>query len=348
MGNAEMLKNKLEFAAFIQGSKKDPITGEQPGAIFHEYDIALNNGVELKQRPGFTTFYNASDTTALFLWGHEKYQEWTNDTRLARKYFGNIARAADYILNHLNKNSVFVEDPKFSDAEYYALKVTYWKDSVLFDRKGGEPSYPIVYPLVHIQNLAGLRSAAKILQSAYLYQKAEKMKKSLFTLYNKKIMNFPIAIDKIGEIAAVSSDGLNALFYLDPGDLPFNVLEDIIRSSEVLETKMGYRTLEPKAASKVANSYHARTVWTHEQAQIHMGASKHLKEAHKNKNEKLIKLLERVREVSFRVNSYLDANPKSFPELFVVEENDKIVPGGCDPQLWAVAASEYFKRATKN
>lgn len=342
MNDAQMLEHKLRFAASKQGSKIDSRTGEQPGIIFHEYDTVLNDGVELLQRPGFTTFYNASDTTALFLIGHEKYQELTKDKTLTVVQYENILKAVSYILNHLNKDNVFFEDPKLSNATTYALKVTYWKDSELLNRKNGEPSYPVVYPLVHIQNMAGLRAGADILNSSYLAQSAEKMRKAILLLYNKKLKNFPIAIDKMGDISAISSDGLNALFYLKPGDVPKEIIKEIIQSSEVLETPLGYRTLDPKVAEKVSYFYHAKTVWTQEQAQIHMGASKHLIWAMGQNDLKLANLLNHVKEVSFRVTDYLYSHPKSFPEIFVID-NGKILPGGCDPQLWAIAASTYFK-----
>ena len=347
MGNPKMLEDQLLFSAHLQGTKKDPRTGEQPGAIFHEYDIELNGGVELSQRPGKTTFYAASDTTALFLIGHEWYQRMTGDWSLARKQDGNIKRATEYILNHLHSGSIFIEDPRFCEADAYALKVTYWKDSQLWGREGGEPKYPVIYPLAHIQNLAGIRSAAYLLGSKELGRVADQMTRALNLIYDSRIKNFPLAIDSQGEIVGVNSDGLHSLFYLPPGSLTGTKLEEVIKSSMPLETSMGYRTLIPELAAEAEDKYHAETVWTHEQAQIHMGAIKHLEWARQNGREDLVEPLSRVADVSSRVYSYFRNFEGSYPELFVIDENGNMTPGGCDPQLWAYAAKVYFDKVAQ-
>ncbi len=346
-GNAMMLENKLKFAASIQGVKKDPRTGEQPGIIFHEYDTELNDGVELSQSPGLTTKFNASDTTALYLIAHEEYQKLTGNRHLSDAQKENIKMAAEYILMHLDENNIFIEDPRFSDAQKYALKVTYWKDSILLDRTNGEPIYPVKYPLVQIQNLAGLRAASHLLMSEDLYKRAEEMRKSIPLLFDKEMGNFPIAIDGNGEIKAISSDGLEALFYLNPQDISPKMIKEIVQSSVVLETPLGYRVLDPKDAARVPDAYHARTLWTHEQALIHKGAVKHLEWAKKIEDEELVMVLNHVKEVSFRVTNYLFSYEGSYPELFIID-NQTMKPGKNDPQLWAIAAYQYFKTWQKS
>lgn len=341
MRNSKMLYDGLCFAAHMQGVKKDPRTGEQPGAIFHEYDIELRGGVELRGNPGFTTFYAASDTTALFLLGHKGYFDLTGDTTLAAKQQKNIEAAASYIINHLNENAVFIEDPKFADAQKYALKVTSWKDSILFGRINGEPAYPVVYPLVHAQNMLALRAAARLTGSSVLMQFSQRMKEAILDLYDQEIGNFPLAIDREGWVKVVSTDGLHSLFYLEPADLDREKIIEIIDSSAVLETSHGYRVLEPKAAEEMEDKYHAETIWTHEQAQIHKGASAHYKFAVEAGDSQLAKKLMHVMDVSIRVNKFLRANPNKNPEIFSIGKN-KITPGGNDPQLWAVAARHYF------
>lgn len=339
----KMLKDKLKFAAKLQGKKEDPITGEQPGIIFHEYDLGLLNGVELSGRAGKTTFYNGCDTTALFLLGHEIYLKNTGDESLLLQQSENIALAVEYILRHLDENLLFIEDPKFAGATAFALKVTYWKDSELKGRPNGEPVYPVVYPLAHIQNMAGLRSAGRILGSKELIDISKKMKKAIKLLVNKKKDSLFVAIDKMGPIEGISSDSLHALFYLEPRDIGGVTLRKMLEASVVLETSFGYRTLSPTESHEVADNYHATTVWTHEQAIIHKGATKHRAWAEENNFPRLAALLSRIREVSSRVDMYLRANPVRNPELFTIH-GDVITPGGCDPQLWAIAARSYFSR----
>lgn len=342
-GDSAMLYNTLQFAASIQGVKKDRRTGEQPGGIYHEFDIELQGGVELKQAPGLTTFYNASDTTALFLLGHQEYISLTGESGFAQVQSGNIERATEYVESHLNSNFQFVEDPNFAGAEKYALKVTSWKDSVLFGREDGEPSYPVVYPLVHIQNMAGVRAAGRILNSQRLLNIADEMRNSALSMFDWEIGNFPTAIDSEGVVRVLTTDGLHSLFYFEPEDLEREMLLSIIESSRVMETEMGYRIMDPVAAKQVENKYHAGTVWTHEQAQIHKGATRFFKHAVATKDDELAKKLLHVMHISSKVyKNFLEENPHKYPEIFHVLESG-IIAGGNDPQLWAIAARSYFE-----
>lgn len=85
-------------------------------------------------------------------------------------------------------------------------------------------------------------------------------------------------------------------------------------------------------------------IWTHEQAIIHKGATKHWKWASQNNFPKLALLLSRIREVSSRVDMYLRANPKSNPELFVIN-GDKIVLGDA-PSVMGNSSKELFFSCT--
>ncbi|RLJ06125.1 MAG: hypothetical protein DRP18_01620 [Candidatus Aenigmatarchaeota archaeon] len=316
MQNPKMLSDQLSFCAKLQGRGKNPSTGEEPGKIFHEYP-----GVEIN---GYSTLFNACDTTAMFLIAHEVYQTLTGDKTLAKKQEKHIERAAiEYILPHI-KDDLFIEDPGFSGAEEFGLSVTYWKDSEITGRENGKPKHPVVYTLAHVQNAKGLRSAAKLLGSRSLKEKAEKMIERLKELYDEENGGFYIGIDSEGRIKAKSSDSLHVLFYLEKEEVSKEMLEGIVESSVSLETSAGYRTLDAKAAKQVKDKYHAGTVWPFEQAIINSAARKHG--------------LKRLEEISSRVMKYLDTDP----ELFVIEEN-RVKKGGCDPQLWTIGAKEYFR-----
>jgi glycogen debranching enzyme len=341
--DAYSLRSILEFAAVMQGKKKDPLSGEQPGAIFHEYNIRTRNGVELAGREGLNTLYNASDTNAHFLRGHEQYIEMTGDWGLFEKHRPNVIAATEYTLRHLDSNSLFVIDPKHADADRFALKVTYWKDSELKDRENGEPLYPVIYPLSHIQNLSGIRSAARLLRSTELAKTAENMKEALPYLFDKQLDALSIAIDRGGRISGISSDILHALHYLNPMDIDPKSLERFLVNTSILETSFGYRTLSAQNAEEVSDAYHAKTVWTHEQAIIHKGASAHRKWARKKGLSVLEHVLSRVVRVSERVYAnYLKDHEDKNPELFIVHDDGSIEPGGNDPQAWAIGARYYF------
>ncbi|RLI99211.1 MAG: hypothetical protein DRP06_03960 [Candidatus Aenigmatarchaeota archaeon] len=328
--NSKMLENQLNFCTYEQGANKNPKNGEEPGKIIHEYPAVDLNRVSTK--------FSACDTTALFLVGHKFYIDLTGDKSLADCQQKSMENAIKYILSHLNQDNLFMEDPKFCDGKKFATKTTYWKDSEIIDRKNGEPSYPICYLLAHVQNMCGMRCAAKILNSKY-FRVAEKMKKGVEKLFNRESDNFYIAIDKKGPIEAVSSDFLHMLFYLEPGDLKNKQLEEIIESSKKIETVLGYRTLEPELLRKTKSEYHTKTVWPFEQAIINSGAMKHRLWAERCGFMSLAKSLRRVEEISSRVASKLDTDP----EIFILG-NPGIEKGGCDPQLWTIAAKKYFNK----
>lgn len=313
MKNSKMLKDQLIFCSLNQGKNKNSITGEELGKIFHELP-----GVKIRN---LNTLYNACDTTALYLIGHKFYYQFTKDNSLILNQKENIKRALEYILSHL-RNGFFYEDPKFCDADKFALKVTYWKDSSIINRENGEPIYPVVYTLAHIENMAAVRFAAEILESKELLDIAEDMKsKALDLLFSN---GFVIARDEKGDIKGITSDILHSLFYFELGDLNKEQLQKIIEASKKIETPFGYRVLDKKLSESVDDKYHSDSIWPFEQAIIHFGAIKFG--------------LKDIKDVSFKIFNLLDTDP----EIFILE-GDGAKKGGCDPQLWTIAAKKYFK-----
>jgi glycogen debranching enzyme len=324
--DSQMLKEQLAFCARHQGQKIDPYTGEEPGKIFHEY-------------PGFilnehSTEFNACDTTALFLIGHNIYLEHTHDKSLLQEQQTQFHKAVNYILSHL-ENHFFIESPAFCESEQFALDVTYWKDSVILDRENGKSIYPVTYTLAHIQNMCALRNAAKLLGSKELEKEAILMHEAFQTLFDEELGVFYLAYDKQGTIQGVSSDSLHALFYLQPDDLSKQQLNRIVEASKALATHAGYLTLSPNDAKRAKSFYHARTIWPFEQAIINIGALKFG--------------LTEVAQISERVFAYLDTEP----EILIQEKNGRLKKGRdsndypeakntCDPQLWTIAAKKYF------
>lgn len=313
----QFLKSHLEFAILKQGKKQDPLTGEEPGKIFHEYP-----GFEMN---GLLTTYNACDTTALFLMALDKYVELANDSSFVQEHKESIGAAAGYILSHLWEG-LFYEDPALCNAERFALDCTYWKDGQFVGRK--EASYPVCYSLVHIQNMRGLFCAARLLGMDAWREKAEEMRRNIARLVDKD--GFFLIYDTKGGVSANNSDNLHALFYLEPGDIDAAVIKSISDSSRRLASVCGYRTLDPSFNFKLQKkSYdYFRTVWPFEQAMIYMGAEKHgLKE---------------VTQVASRVVGFLESEPE-----FLLVEGNSASPGGCNPQLWTWAAKEFFRGKIK-
>ncbi len=323
MRDAKMLRDQLIYCSFLQGTKKDSKTGEEPGKIFHEMPPFLTEG--------YSTDYNACDTTALFLIGHDEYLNMTGDDYFIKKQHHYLEKAVTYILHHL-VNYLFVEDPKYADAKRYALKVTYWKDSHISNREHGIPAYPAVFTLAHVQNMKALRSAARLLGAKDLEKKAEEMNKHLFILFDDKRGVFHIGLDQKGFFPGVSSDNLHILYYLEPDQIKTEKVRKIVEATKSLETKRGYLTLSTHDISlqhDIAHhyGYHTNTVWPFEQAFIHLGAKKFN--------------LPHVMEVCERIIPYLH----DFPELLHVDEF-KVHKKGNAPQLWTIAAKKYFEASS--
>ncbi|MCL4392683.1 hypothetical protein M1145_00875 [Patescibacteria group bacterium] len=320
MHDKDMLKNQLEFSALKQGKTKDPFTGEEKGKIFHEYPGVVMNGK--------STMFNASDTTALFLLGHCFYYIWTSDSLLLRSQKLNIDLAIEYILSHINKDYLFEEDPHYSNSDRFALNVTYWKDSSIIERDGGSPIYPVVYTLVHAQNLYALKKIGEILNRNDLIDISRKMLISLDKLYDNTHNIFYIAIDKEGPISAISSDMLFMLFFFDKGDLKEKFINSISRNAKYLKTNIGYKVLNSDFLKKSKiDPYHARTVWPYEQAIINIGARKFG--------------LSDIEKTTLKMRDRLNSSTL-YPEVYLLEKNGKTKKIGCDIQLWSMASKYYF------
>jgi glycogen debranching enzyme len=315
MNDHTLLEEQLRFSMALQGAQSDPLTGEELGKIHHEYpSFTMPNGLE--------TMYNACDTTALFciVADHISAGSWAYDA---------VSKSAQYIVNHL-QHGLFTEDPSYSNATAYALKVTYWKDSTLLQREDGEPDYPAQYFLAHCMNLAGLRAAKHLLKTNEFDAHIEAMKQGIGTFYNAETNTMMIAKDTTGDVYAVSDDYLHGLYYLEPSDVSATQLDYIIQSSKELETDFGYRTNSADFCD-LLDSYHSCTLWPFEQGFIYLGAQKFV--------------LIHVMDVAKRVVKTLDTDPEIL--LFHTNNGQEYKKSGNDPQLWTVAVKQFFTQFPK-
>jgi len=307
----DALQAQIAFSAEHQGTKSDPVTGEEPGKIHHEFP-----GVKLR---GLDTTYNACDTTALFLLAIAKLAR-SERPEVLRRYRDNIDRALGYIAAH-TVDGVFTEDPKPSGAEKFALKVTYWKDSEL-NTIEREPHYPIAYSLVHFQNKAAVQEMGHLLRHGGLLDRAWNMTfRGIQTFWNKD--HFVIAKETNGRVVdTLSSDSLHTLLYIEPHEIEDLYPLRIVEYSEQLVTDIGY--LPAISNVEGLDPYHIDHVWVHEQALLHAAARRHS--------------LRRAEAVASRI---IPAIQNSFPEL--VDPGTKKHAGN-PTQLWAIGAYLYFKR----
>ncbi len=316
--DSAMMADQVRFCARHQGRQPDTHSGEEVGKIFHEYP-----GYPLR---GKSTQFNGTDTTGLWLFGLAAYVAWSGNHAILLEVQREIDAAFGWIQRHLNEQFVLYENPSHSQSDRFALKVTYWKDSVLIDRPDGEAVWPAVFPLAHVQTMAGLRAVGRLLQNSAMLDMAAKMCDALPLLWDVELGNFYPAIDEEGTVSSVTSDGLHMLAYLERGDVSAETVSSIVASSKSLETELGYQVMSAFDADRVEYDYHAKTVWPFEQAMIHLGATR-FELAH-------------VREVCERIIPHIQtAAPETL--TLAADLNSK----SCDPQLWTLAARHYFANA---
>lgn len=328
----KMVRDQLIFGNLHQAKQHDPINGAEPFKYHHQLP-----GVTLRR--GLSTDYNASDVGALYLQGHAYYQRRTGDRSLTEEFRDNLRGAVEvYIFSHVNPHTYqFEEDPRFCSAPDFALDRTDWKDSMTPGRDDGKVIYPVVFPNLQAQYMRALRDASLIFGTKEFVNEAAKMSKGLQSLFNRELGSFCIAVDRLGPIQGISSDGLNMFAYLDLEDLEPWQWEAIVKASKVLETVAGYQNIDPEVAKTMEDDYHAR-VWPKENANIHKGAARLQQRAKEEGLHHLVDAFGHVRVVSSRTYLYLD----TYPETLKVQ-GEIVEKAGCDPQLWTVAAKQYFR-----
>lgn len=343
----DLLTTQLALSSLYQGTKNDIYTGEEPGKIHHEYP-----GVSVGGNKNLWATYNACDTTALYLIAvevlsniqqtHARHSRGggnqsvdprsgaltlpvEDDVKkgLRFKYRHNIQAATKYILAHV-QNNIFYEFPP-PGAQHFALKSTYWKDSITLVDDDNQPlAYPIVYTLAHFQAARGLAAAARLTRDDNLQNVAQTM----FATGIKKLITpqrFVVAASTDATETGASSDELHTLAYIPKVFAVQLPLHQIAARAAALETAAGFACVPQTAAAHLIDTYHGYVVWPYEQAMIHYGASKFG--------------LQPQAKVAQRVKPFI----KSGQELLDIEPHIK--PRGNPSQLWSAAAMQYFSKS---
>lgn len=327
----KLLWETIRFVLTTLGKRYDPLTGEEPGRVLHEFD-------EVEMRD-LKTRYNAGDTSQLLLIAMADYLKISNDATLLLKHRDDFQAVIRYILSHIHGN-LFWEDPRFCGAKRYALKATYWKDSHLPGRV--DPHYPVAYTLVQAQTSAALRAASTLAEALDLpWSKAELEKRAgemigalMRTLWDDQLSYPLIAQDGAGAISGIASDGLHMLAYLNREDLPPERLNRIWAAAASLATPYGFRTYALGQLDYSTTSYHWGAIWPFEQffiakAALHHGRVEFLSVA--------LRVLDALRQLGF-------------VELCYWDEQDGLqgpgaIPGeGCDLQLWSAALPQALQQ----
>jgi glycogen debranching enzyme len=324
-GRADLIASQLEISARYQGAKDNQITGERPGKIHHEVP-----GTQLEGRGERFTTYNACDTTALFLIGTEglSHLSQADNEGFLVKRKDSLERAVDHIVSLIGEDDSLYWDKPPENSTGYALRVTYWKDSILTRRDGKlEPTYPVTFAQAHFIAARGLLSASRILGRPELESKADTMFRAGIDKFIRPD-DFVVYEDSDGPLHQESSDELHSLAYIPVKYAGLLPIKEMRQRAEILATPYGYICTPVEVAKHLSDDYHGAMIWVFEQAMIHYGASK-------------FGLVEEAATAAAIAEHIGEGQ-----ELFAILHNDdgtiSLMPKGNERQLWSVGATEYY------
>lgn len=325
--DADLLLSQLEVSAYYQGRANDSRTGERSGKIHHEFP-----GVIVNDSDRYST-YNACDTTALFLIAVEGLMQLDGvaATSFIEQKTETIKRAVSYLLDSIGKDDLFWELPP-SGNDGYALRVTYWKDSILPNSGGKtEPVYPVVFSQAHFIVARGLLSASRILHNTSLATKADRMYIAGIEEFIRPD-GYTVYRDREGELRQASSDELHALAYIPKSYARMLPINAIRQRAKLLITPFGFLCTPEHVAVRLSDTYHGDKVWVFEQAMIHYGATK-------------FGLIDEAK-IAASVSEYIGEGQELFGIGHDKEGHMIPIPEGNDRQLWSVATRAYFTHRT--
>lgn len=340
--HAPRLGDCLVFLARRSSRIAEPVSGAEPFKIPHEVPgvfLPDQTPEDLARSDRLSTEFAGCDTGAWFMIGHSLYYRVTKDWSLVQAQRELCEGLVDrYVRSHINSDGQFYDDPRQAGADRYALKRTDWRDSALPGRANEEPVFPAVYPLVQALYIRGLRGMAGFSGRTDCASDISGLVDGLEDLFDDTLGGFILAKDALGKIAIAHTDSLSMLAFLNWGDLNPAFIPRIVESSEILETPVGYNSMDPKTETVLKDTYHAR-VWLFEQALIHLGAARFLQMVQKRGEDYLRLPLKHVLDVSSRITRIMDRDSES-----VVVNGDQISRVGCASQLWSIFARYYFTR----
>lgn len=309
-----LLDSQLTMSYLHQGQSYDPITGEEPGKIHHEYPGVVVNAP-------YVSTYNACDTTALYLIGLEvlKHLNKQESSDFLLKHGASIERALRYLHRHI-KDDIFWEFPP-EGTDHFSLHTTYWKDSIVPSLDHEEPQYPVAFALAHFQAARGILAAANFLGYSKLYETADRMFKVGIKTFIREDA-FCLEQDKGGKLEQPSSDELHSLAYIPAQYAHLLPLQAITARALPLITPAGIACTPKEISDRMTDTYHGYVVWIFEQALIHYACEKFD--------------LADLAQATMSCTSYIDTGH----ELLSIDP--AIKPRGNSHQLWSVAATIYY------
>jgi len=334
--NPEVAKGVLDYLAFSQADRSDPMADSEPGKILHEMrrsEMAATGEVP------FARYYGSVDATPLFIMLAGAYFDRTGDRLFLERLWPHIERALHWIDRYGDVDGDgFVEYARQSSK---GLVQQGWKDSndSVFhaDGKIAEPPIALceVQGYVHAAKLAAAR-LSRFLGDVDRCCELEVQAETLRTHFEEQFWcedlgTYALALDGRKRPCRVRASNAGHCLYtgIASPERGRRVAETLLGAD--FFTGWGIRTLAKMEVRYNPLSYHNGSVWPHDNSMIASGMAKYGRK--KLAGQVLLALLDLSSEVDLR----------RLPELFCglkrrPAEGPTLYPVACSPQAWAAAA----------
>ncbi len=334
--NPEVAKGVLDYLAFSQADRSDPVADSEPGKILHEMrrsEMAATGEVP------FARYYGSVDATPLFIMLAGAYFDRTGDRPFLERLWPHIERALHWIDRYGDVDGDgFVEYARQSSK---GLVQQGWKDSndSVFhaDGKIAEPPIALceVQGYVYAAKLAAAR-LSRVLGDVNRCCELEVQAETLRTHFEEQFWcddlgTYALALDGRKRPCRVRASNAGHCLYtgIASPERGRRVAETLLEAD--FFTGWGIRTLAKTEVRYNPLSYHNGSVWPHDNSMIASGMAKYGRK--KLAGQVLLALLDLSSEVDLR----------RLPELFCglkrrPAEGPTLYPVACSPQAWAAAA----------
>jgi glycogen debranching enzyme len=333
----------LQTLARFQGATVDPRTEEEPGRILHEMRFGETASLALG---GGRIYYGTVDATPLFVMLVGELSRWGNRRAEVDALLPAADRALEWITDYGDKDGDgYVEYQRTTD---HGLQNQAWKDSwdsmrFLDGSLAATPIAPVeVQGYVYAALVARSHCATEagdVELAASLRERAARLKRRFnddFWVDTPDGGYFAMGLDRDKRL--IDGVGSNMGHCLWTGIVDEDKAAAVARTllSDAMFSGWGVRTLSTETAGYNPISYHAGSVWPHDNAIIAAGLMRYgfVDDAH------------RV------MRGLVEASPwfgDLLPELFSGIERDALrfpvaYPTSCSPQAWAAASPLLFLR----
>jgi glycogen debranching enzyme len=332
----------LQTLARFQGEVVNPATNEEPGRILHEIRFADSSEFSLQ---GGTIYYGSIDATPLFVMLLGELRRWGLEWNAVEKLTPNVDRAMRWIEEYGDRDGDgYVE---YARSGEHGLANQGWKDSwdAIRHADGRLATGPIA--LCEVQ---GYVYSAYLARSYFAEEAGDEevavryraKAQDLKTAFNHDFWLedrgwFALGLD--GDKQPIDSLASNMGHCLWTGIVDESKAPQVAAHllSDDMFTGWGIRTLAKSMPSYNPFSYHAGSVWPHDNAIIASGLIRYgfVDEAHR---------------VIMAMVDAATAGGGVLPELFAGLERGDLpapidYPTSCSPQAWAAAAPFLFLRS---